>query len=155
MAGGVSVQMSVTGLKELIGRLHGAWSWAHNLFADAMGRSLDSLQENVPPYAPERAGQTYQRTERLGRSLGSGFGGGASSGKPDIFEVSISGNAVEGRFGTRVGYAEYVIGEGTQAWMHAGRWWTVKKIVNSAMKTISGIWSAVGERIGAYILGRK
>lgn len=153
MAGGVSISISVSGLNELIGRLRGAKSKMAILLNEAMKESLRTLQASVLPYPSERMGQKYIRTERLGQSLGSGFGGGAH-GVPDIFEIEMAGGALEGRFGTRVGYAEYVIGEGTQAWMHAGRWWTIRTILNNAMKIIGGIWERVGIRIAAYIDGK-
>lgn len=152
MAGGISFSISVKGLTELIGRLRGAPGKMQIFLSDAMKNSLIALNEAVPPYPPERMGQKYMRTERLGQSLGSSFAGGRQ-GRPDIFEVNVSGGMVEGRFGTRVGYSEYVIGDGTQAWMHAGRWWTVKTVLNNAMKAITGIWNAVAERIAAYLRG--
>lgn len=153
MAGGVSFSISVSGLNELIGRLRGVNSWLRGIMEGAMKASLELLGDYIPPYPPERIGQKYFRTERLGRSMGSGFGGGRT-GRPDVFEVNMSGNSTEGTYGTRVGYAEYVIGEGTQAWMHVGRWWTVKTVLNNATKAIEGIWSGVGDRIAAYINGR-
>lgn len=152
MAGGISVSISVSGLNQIIGRMKSAPSKMRIYLSDAMRRSLEALREGVPPYPPERMGQKYIRTERLGSSMGSGFGGGAQ-GMPDIFEVAMSGNAVDGHYGSRVGYAEYVIGEGTQAWMHAGRWWTVKTVLKNAMKIIESIWQAVSERIASYING--
>ena len=153
MAGGISYSVSVQGLSELIGRLKTAPSKMGIYMNEAMKETLRALQENVPAYPPERMGQKYIRTERLGQSMGSGFGGGAM-GKPDIFEVTMSGGAIEGKFGTRVGYAEYVIGEGTQAWMHTGRWWTVKTILNNTMKLINSIWQRVGTMIAAYVNGK-
>ena len=153
MAGGISFTVSVNGLTQLIGRMKSAPSKMQIFLSDAMRKSLETLREGVPPYPPERMGQKYIRTERLGRSMGSGFGGGAQ-GMPDIFEVKMGGGMVEGRYGSRVGYAEYVIGEGTQAWMHAGRWWTVKTVLNNAMKAIESIWQAVGVRIAAYLDGK-
>lgn len=153
MAGGVSFSISVKGLSELIARMRTAPSKMAIFVQDAMKTSLNELGENVPPYPPERMGQKYMRTESLGRSMGSGFGGGRQ-GAPDIFEVTTNGNSVEGRYGSRLGYAEYVIGEGRQAWMHKGRWWTVRNILNKSMGAILGIWSKVADRIAAYLGGR-
>ena len=104
MAGGISFSVSVSGLTELIGRMRSMPSKMAIFLSDAMYRSLDALHKGVPPYPPERMGQKYIRTERLGQSLGSGFGGGAT-GRPDIYEVKMSGNSVEGVFGSRLGYA--------------------------------------------------
>ena len=152
MAGGISFHVSISGINELIGRMRGVPSWLPTWLSDTMTRSLRALQEAVPPYPPPPMGSKYVRTEKLGRSLGSGFGGGAS-GTPDIFEVTMSGGATEGRYGSRLGYAEYVVGEGTQAEVHAGIWWTVRTILNNALKVIEALWSALGERIAAYING--
>ena len=148
---GISFSVSVSGLTELIGRMKSAPSKMVIYLNDAMNRSLEVLHKGVPPYPPERMGQKYIRTERLGQSLGSGFGGGAT-GRPDIYEVKMSGNAVEGSFGSRLGYADYVIGD-NQAWMHSGRWWRMIELLNKSTKAIESIWQAVGERVRAYLDG--
>lgn len=73
-----------------------------------------------PPPAPV---PSYQRTYTLARSLQYG---GAGNYK----RVEVNGYRIIGGFGSKVGYASYVIGTedtgGRQAWMHAGRWWTLK-----------------------------
>lgn len=153
MAGGISYSVSVQGLNELIGRLKAAPAFLQSLFPKAMNDSLDALHESTPPYPPERQNQKYVRTEKLGQSLGSGFGGG-KVGKPDIFEVKASGGAVEGRIGSRLGYAEYPIGEGTQAWMHVGRWWTVRTWFQGTWAKIQSIWQAVGSRVAIFVNGK-
>lgn len=151
---GFRVSISVSGLKELIGRMLGfSLTEKHRMYAQGMQESLEAIHQGVPPYPPPPAASKYTRTEKLGKGMGSGFGGG-KGGPPDIYQISVSGGAVEGRFGTSVGYAEYVIGENTQAEVHAGRWWTTRTLLNSVMDKINSIWQAVGARIAAYINGR-
>jgi len=69
----------------------------------------DRLQNTA--YPPPRPQQRYKRTGKLGRSWSSSVIGSAA--------VKISNNA---------GYAPWVVGE-KQAWMHAGRWWQARPIV--------------------------
>ena len=120
---------------------------------DGMNRSLIILNENVPPYAPKRPNQKYVRTERLGRSLGSGFSGGRLA-FPDIFEVRKIGQGVEGRFGTRLFYAEKVIGEGTQGDLFVGRWWTIKKVADNSREKIIALWNGIMNRLAAFLDGK-
>lgn len=152
---GISIHVSIGGLKELAGRMLN-WSRTekHRMYAQAMKDSLEAIGDAVPPYPAPPMGSKYIRTEKLGKSMGSGFGGGRM-GQPDIYEIRATGGAVEGKYGSNLGYAEYVIGDPPdQAEVHAGRWWTVGKLRDRAMDKISGIWNALGERIAAYINGR-
>jgi len=83
---------------------------------EAMDKSLAEVWAKVPQYPPEPPGSSYVRTLTLGRSLGTGGTGGATSGSPDIKDVKRIGEGnYEGRFGTRLYYAQYVIGSQTQA----------------------------------------
>jgi len=115
-----------------------------------MQASLNVLHENVQPYPAPPPDSTYRRTGTLGRTLGSSESGG-ESGKPQIFEVKQMGHEVTGRFGTKLEYAPYVIGEGEQAEVHKGRWWTVKTIAEKAKAKIDRIWQAVGDALARYL----
>ena len=70
---------------------------------------------SVRPYPPERPGQRYKRTGRLGRS----------------WKVSTRGQLVV--IENTAPYSGYVVGDGAgqrQAWMHRGRWWLMRDMVD-------------------------
>ncbi len=120
-----------------------------------MDASLLILWENVPPYAPEPPNSTYTRQGILGKSLGSSMSGGKSGGQPSIFTSRKIGSGYEGRFGTNLGYAEYVIGEGTQAEIHEGRWWTIKKIADESRQKITDLWDGIMDKLAAFLDGKE
>lgn len=121
--------------------------------------SLNVLWENVPPYPTAPENSTYQRTGSLGRSLGSSPAGGSGGGKPSIYEVKQQGigGFVEGRFGTNLDYAPYVIGpdEGEkgarQAWMHKGKWWKLEDIVPKSKDKINAIWTGIAQKMADFL----
>lgn len=91
----------------------------HAVLLNGMRRFLDHLLSVIPPYPPTRPGQRYRRTLTLGRRF--------SVGVDDAHRQNF-----RGWIGTDVSYAPWVISEektpsgaGPQAWMHAGRWWTL------------------------------
>lgn len=118
-----------------------------------MQASLLVLQENAPPYPPPPQDSTYRRTGSLGRTLGSSMSGG-KSGTPDIFVTKKLGNGIEGRFGTNLNYAPYVIGDDTQAAVHAGRWWTMKDIAEKSQEKILKIWDGIADKLAAWLDGK-
>ena len=69
---------------------------------------------SVRPYPPERPGQRYKRTGRLGRS----------------WKVSTRGQSVV--IENTAPYSGYVVGDGAgqrQAWTHRGRWWLGRTVL--------------------------
>lgn len=71
----------------------------------------------VKPYPPQRPKQRYKRTGRLGARW-------KSAGTPD-----------GARIYNEQPYAGYVVGDASgkgQAWMHAGRWWLARDVVEAA-----------------------
>ena len=154
----MTTTIEVTGLKEIIERLE---KWPHALTkstAATMGKAIFELQKAVPPYPPRLPGQKYMRTGMLGASLGSGFGGGPSGGKPDVFTVRQLGTqagAFEGKFGTKLGYAEYVIDDNKQAGIHRGRWWTMTTIAKKAMAPIDKLFRALAAEMASDLDGKK
>ena len=112
---------------------------------NTMSDSLLVLHENVPPYPLKPPESDYRRTMTLAGSLGTSPAGGRA-GKPTVYSVSGSGSDVEGRFGTDLSYAKYVIDPQRQAYMHRpgykGRpgWWTMDTIKERANKKIQRIW---------------
>src|SRR5689334_22027280 len=105
------------GLTELIARMQAYPEKLAQAMRTTMDASLLVLWESVPPYPPQPDNSAYERTGTLGRTLGSGSGGGAGSTEPEIYEVKAVGSAggYEGHFGTNLDYAPYVIGDDTQA----------------------------------------
>src|SRR5512145_1411516 len=110
------VSVEVEGLSELIGRMDAYPKQIQDGMSEAMQDTLLVVNENVPSYAEKPATSSYDRTGTLGRTLGSSIEGG-KRGSPDIYEVRALGSGVEGRFGTNLDYAPYVIGDKEQAWM--------------------------------------
>lgn len=147
--------VTVTGLQELIKRMKRFPAQMMRIGNVAMRASLNILWSNVPPYPQKRNPESkYKRTGTLGRTLGSDEGGG-KLGEPDIFTVHrLSSNYLEGKFGTRLDHAEHVIGEGTQAEIHRGWWWTMKTIFEASRARIFSTWQAVADELARFLDGR-
>jgi hypothetical protein len=109
----------------------------------AMTDSMLLLWSNVPPYPAPPENSKYRRTGTLGRTLGSGEGGGKASGQPTVYSISGSGINMAGKFGTSLAYAKYVIDATRQAYMHVGRWWTMKTILDNARDKITKVWATM------------
>ena len=140
-------------MDEILSRMQAYPQKLYGSLAIGMGASLAALWEAVPPYPPEPDASTYTRTGTLGRTLGSDIGGGASSSEPEIFTIRKLGQGVEGKFGTRLDYAPQVIGDGTQASIHRGRWWTFITIAQKAQAKITVIWNGVAEAMVRFLEG--
>lgn len=141
--------IEVRGLDEIIQRMEKYPAELHAGMETTMEASLLVLHENVPPYPQRPQESSYRRTGTLGRTLGSSMSGGKLD-QPDIFEVFALGTSVEGRFGTALEYAPYVIGDGTQA-EHMGHWWTISAIAQRATAKITRLWQLLGEKMAAFL----
>jgi len=137
------IEIHVEGMDRIVRKFAGYPGRMKTAIDKAMWASLEHLHENVPPYPPAPQGSTYTRTGTLSRSLGSGFGGGASGGKPTVYSVTGSGTQTIGKFGTNLNYAQYVIDPDRQAWMHKGRWWTMTHIKNKSVDKIKALWDDI------------
>lgn len=132
----VDISIETEGLEQVYEKFKNAPKTLEHNMDKAMKASLLTLQKNVPSYPPKPTDSAYVRTGTLGRSIGAG------GGKPTIYSHS----AFEGRFGTNLSYAPYVIGPETQAYMHKpgfkGRqgWWTMNTIKEKAIAKIMQIW---------------
>lgn len=109
-----------------LGRLQGKLGKLKNLQAHlqkAGHNALRSLLATRPAYPPQRPGQSYHRTMALGQSLShmAGRAPGALS------RVESMSGGVQVTYGTGIPYAQWVVSEARQAWMHRGRWWTMEK----------------------------
>lgn len=112
-----------------------------------MKQTLLRVQGSVPQYPSPPSGSSYVRTGTLGRSIGLG-------GQADIYETRRIGGGYEARLGTRLDYAPYVIGDNEQAWMHKGRWWTLKSVAEKAKPGIERLFEAMSKRLAAFLEGR-
>lgn len=147
-------QFTVEGLKELIADMTAYPLELAKVTATSMTASLIALWEKVPPYPQQDAGSTYRRTGMLGRSLGSSQQGGAQ-GNPSVFKVKqLGGGNMEGVFGTKLNYADAVIGE-DQAGMHSSNWWNIRTIAERAADKIEKIWQQCGDLLAAFLEGKK
>lgn len=147
-----SPSVEIRGMSELIARMRAFPGKLDAVLRDGVQATLLILWEKTPPYPAPPDGSKYVRTGTLGRTLGSDFGGGRSSGQPEIFGVKrIGQGSFEGRFGTNLEYAEYVIGDGTQAAQHQGRWWTLSSIAERAKDKIGDLWNGIAHKLAAFL----
>lgn len=118
--------------------------------AHTMKQALYHAQGSVPAYPPAVPESRYVRTYTLGRSVGLG-----GSGQAQIFEVKKLGSAsYEGRLGTRVIYAQYVIGENQRPLFKGRGWWTMKTVAERASKGITRLYEQMLDRLAKWIEGR-
>ena len=142
------------GLDELIARMKKYPLELAKGMAVTMAASLIALWESVPAYPEPPADSKYDRTGTLGRSLGSGFSGGAE-GEPSIYTIRKLGEGYEGKFGTSLEYAPHVIGDDTQAAVHSGRWWNMRFVANKASEKINRLWQALGNKLASFLEGKS
>jgi hypothetical protein len=162
-------EIIVEGLDELERRFSQSPQKLQYAIDETMAAAIYALWEKVPPYpnrnqtialhnlTAEMTGGTarqfsgYIRTGLLGRSLGSSMRGGVGNNMPDIFDVAGQGKMTVGEFGTRTNYAPYVIGEKTQARVHAGIWWTLESIIPKALPKIQRLFRVMTEELAAWL----
>lgn len=137
-------EIEIEGLRELIAKFGKMPPALDKELKQRMKDSLLVLQESVPGYPPKRANQVsnYKRTGTLGKSLGVSQGGG-KVGKPTVYSIKGTGANVEGRFGTDLSYAKYVIDPQRQAYMHQQWWWDMDVVKNIAEPKIKRIWDDI------------
>jgi len=108
--------------------------------ADAMESSVDVIWRDAASYTqtkpPQRPGQTYVRTCTMAKTMSS--------------EVKQFAGGVKGYVRGGVEYAKYVRGD-PQAWMHAGRWRTLKKIAKEHMGEIEGFFAKAMRNLARFL----
>ena len=118
----------------------------HTEMMRAMGRSMVRLQGGVKKYPPKPPDSRYIRTTTLGKSLT------IATDAQAIGSVSAIHGGVEGRWGTKVKYAPYVIDQNKQAWMHKGRWWTLqgeaKRLTPQVVKEFKAASVRIADKLG-------
>lgn len=136
----------VEGLDELRRRFQ---QWPEKFSAvvrKTLETSLLKLEESVPEYPPEPVNSSYTRTGTLGRTLSAGAA-------DNIHEVTQTGGYSEASFGTRLEYAQYVIGD-SPAWMHKGRWWRLVDVLEKSKDDIEHLFQVAAEEMAAWLDGR-
>lgn len=119
-----------------------------------MEASLLVLWENIPQYPAKPPETKYIRTGTLGRTLGSSEAGGKSGGRPDVFETkSMGAQGYEGRFGTNLNYAPYVIGD-SQARQNR-HWWKLTDVIPLSEKKIKDIWEGIMQQMVNFLNSRS
>jgi hypothetical protein len=108
-----------------------------------MEESLRTLQESggYLGYPPKPTTSKYRRTGTLGKSLG------MSGGKPTVYSMRGTGSEMQGRYGTNLSYAKYVIDDNRQAYMHKNWWWTMKVLKDRAEDKIARLWDSTISKI--------
>ena len=103
-------------LRKLASELSGASDETVRAFAQAQRARLKSTK-----YPPRRPNQKYVRTGLLANSWK------VTKSGPGRYTIT---NKATGKSGL---YAGYVVGgKGQQAWMHVGRWWVAKDVLEEA-----------------------
>ena len=145
--------IEVRGLKELAARMQNYPREMNKALLIGIRASLTVLHEKVPPYPPQPKDTTYRRTGTLGRTLGSSMSGG-KAGSPSVYQIrKLGSTGIEGRFGTNLDYAPYVIGDTTQS-RHMSHWWKLSKVAKDAQEKILHIWVGIAEKMAAFIDGK-
>lgn len=142
--------VEVRGLDELLRQMKNFPHKLRQISEVGMWSSLNTLWEKVPSYPAPPSDSTYRRTGTLGRTLGSSEAGGRTSGEPSVFTVKrLGATEMEGRFGTNLNYAEYVIGD-NQA-RHMGHWWKLSGVASIAQGKINKIWEGVAQKMVDFL----
>lgn len=143
--------IEIKGLDEILARWDSSQAKFQGTKITTMIESLEAVHAKVPAYPPPPIGSKYHRTEKLGKSVGSGFSGGAQ-GQADVNTVKLGSGYVEGKFGSRLGYSEYVIGE-NQAGMHSSNWWKLLKALEMALDKIDALWVSAMDKLAEWMNG--
>jgi hypothetical protein len=145
----------VRGLDEVIARMRSFPVQMRAVANRTLMAVLLFIWSKVPGYPQRPPESDYIRTGTLGRTLGVGEGGG-QIGTPDIYEVREEGGYQAARFGTRLGYAQYVIGDyqDEQA-SHMRHWWTIPQdLLHAAYDGIVNLFTVMTEELAAWLDGK-
>jgi len=148
----VKTTIEVQGLDEL----HARFRKFPEKYTKAVTKTLEAalliLQGAVPKYPRPPAGSKYRRTGLLGRSLGASEGGG-KLGKPDIFQTFKAHGYQEGHFGSKLKYAEHVVGDyAAQQSSRMRHWWTVPQdVVRGATDKLTSVFQRLGVALAKYL----
>lgn len=133
---GISIDIKPSGVQQAVEHVARIVKDTKPTMHQAAEDSLNVLFDAAPGYPSEPPGSTYARTGKLGVSV-RGMAGDVPFGGS---RVETMGGSVKAVWGTTVPYADFVIGY--QAWMHKGRWWTMKGVFAAAKQAINAVWTA-------------
>jgi len=135
------ISIELKGADELIRALNEYPSIAEPDLRTATEQAYAGLVDPLATY-PSQAPTNYVRSGNLGRAWSSA-----------IPELVFQRSTFSGRLGNAMPYGPYVQGD-EQAYMHVGRWQTVREIVRVREPNIQRAYEAAGERIAAAISRR-
>lgn len=117
---------------------------------ETMDKALAHVQDSVPPYPAQGADINYVRTYTLGKTIGSG------GGQAEIREIKTIGKGVEGKLGTRLYYAPYVIGDpqARNIQRSSSNWWTITQVARKAEAGVVKLFNGMGDRLAKWLDGR-
>jgi len=135
----LSTTVEVKGLEELQRKFDMSNKVVKREAHDAMESAVALVHQRAGTYPPAPPSSSYQRK---------GARGGLASGFDHRVEHFSGG--VKGFVTNTIPYAGYVRGEG-QAWMHVGRWATMKKIVQEKMGQIEGFFKKAMDNLAKFL----
>ena len=101
-------------------------------------KAVHYVHSQVPDYPPQLP--SYVQTGTLGKSINT--------------DVKTMGTDIVGLIGSSMSYAPWVIsdeeapsGDGPQAWMHVGRWYTLQGVVKKAQDTVNRFFEDMMDRL--------
>lgn len=144
--------IEVRGLKEIQARMKAFPALLDEKQQLTMDASMLTLWENVPPYPAKPPQTKYIRTKLLARSLGSSEGGGKLGQEPSIYTIKKLGGGFEGRFGTDLSYAVYVIGELQARWN--AHWWKLTSVAEKSREKIVRLWQTLADKLAKFLDGK-
>ncbi len=124
-------RLEVLGTQRVSNKLRGVASFHPEVTTPVMKRWAQekSKQLRNTAYPPERPGQKYKRTGRLGRSWR------AMNPRPGVVSIINLARTPGGK-----PYAHWVVGDAKgegQAWMHVSRWWKARDIIEETTPTLT------------------
>lgn len=111
-----NVTITLNGLDDVLKKLDSKRMW--DAAERGMAKGMLYVHSTVPAYPPPPPNSTYRRTGTLGREI--------------TTKTERSAGNIQGIIGSATEYSPAVIGEGTQAAVHEGRWWTLFQVVVKA-----------------------
>lgn len=145
----MQTQMEIKGLEELQAKLAMYPVYHAKMVSEAVGTALLVLHEGVPPYPPKPTGSTYRRTHHLDRSLGT------IGDDHNIYSIRRVGTGYQGRFGTNLKYAQYVIGpRGVQRPPFTAYWWRLESVAGKQYSKVLRVFQALADKITAFLSSR-
>lgn len=133
----MTVTIRVQGLDEIVKRFGTADKIVKREVARALTFSAEDIVFSIRNYPPKPPGSSYKRTLMLA--------------KKTVFKVYKQ--AMRAVIGNNVSYAPDVIGDGTQAPVHRGRWKTISQHAAAKMPRIAGYMADANRRIARALTG--